>query len=143
VARTPPGGSGTRPRGLVCTCGGFEPRQEVRVVPPGVRHFPVGVQTHCRHLGVYCLSWLRGGPGTAHMVGSGIVRHATKDSRMDIAPSYCSNGYPCSRVPTKTFKEFLVLVHVFRHLVTHRKNLANHIHKLFVTIHRECKLGLD
>jgi hypothetical protein len=26
--------------------------------------------------------------------------HATKDSRMDIAPSYCSNGYPFSRVPT-------------------------------------------
>jgi hypothetical protein len=22
------------------------------------------------------------------------VRHATKDSRMDIAPSYCSKGYP-------------------------------------------------
>jgi hypothetical protein len=34
------------------------------------------------------------------VVGSGVVRHATKDSRMDAAPSYCSNGYPCSRVPT-------------------------------------------
>jgi hypothetical protein len=32
------------------------------------------------------------------VVGSGTVRHATKDSRMDTAPSYCSNGYPCSRV---------------------------------------------
>ena len=34
------------------------------------------------------------------MVGSGTVRHATKDSRMDTAPSYCSNGYPISRVLT-------------------------------------------
>jgi hypothetical protein len=34
------------------------------------------------------------------VVGAGIVRHATKDSRMDTAPSYCSNGYPCSRVLT-------------------------------------------
>jgi hypothetical protein len=55
VARTHPEGSGTRPRGLVCTCGGFEPRQEVQSVHPGVRNFPVGVRTHCRHLGVYRL----------------------------------------------------------------------------------------
>jgi hypothetical protein len=32
------------------------------------------------------------------VVGSCVVRHATKDSRMDTAPSYCSNGYPTSRV---------------------------------------------
>jgi hypothetical protein len=36
----PPEGSGTRPRDLVCTCGGFESRQEVRSVYLGVRHFP-------------------------------------------------------------------------------------------------------
>jgi hypothetical protein len=34
------------------------------------------------------------------VVGSGVARHATKDSRMDATPSYCSNGYPCSRVLT-------------------------------------------
>jgi hypothetical protein len=32
------------------------------------------------------------------MVGSCVVRHANKDSRMDTTPSYCSNGYPISRV---------------------------------------------
>jgi hypothetical protein len=31
---------------------------------------------------------------------TGTVRHTTKDSCMDSAPSYCSNGYPCSRVLT-------------------------------------------
>jgi hypothetical protein len=35
---------------------------------------------------------------------------------------------------TKTFKKFLGLVHVFGHLMTRRKNLANQIHELFVTI---------
>jgi hypothetical protein len=34
------------------------------------------------------------------VVGSGVVRHTTKDSHMDAAPSYCSNGYPCSKVLT-------------------------------------------
>jgi hypothetical protein len=43
----PPEGSGTHPRGLVCTYGGPEPRPEVRSVHLGVRHFPVGVRTHC------------------------------------------------------------------------------------------------
>jgi hypothetical protein len=70
-------------------------------VHPGIRHFPVGVRTHCRHLGVYCPSWPRGGPGVVHVVGSCVVRHATKDRRMDTTPSYCSNGYPISRVLTK------------------------------------------
>jgi hypothetical protein len=32
--------------------------------------------------------------------GQVFVRHTTKDSRMDIAPLYCSNGYPFSRVLT-------------------------------------------
>jgi hypothetical protein len=67
-------------------------------VHPGVRHFPVGVRTHCRHLGVCRLFWPRDGPGATHMVGSCVVRHANKDSRMDTTPSYCSNGYPISRV---------------------------------------------
>jgi hypothetical protein len=34
------------------------------------------------------------------VVGTGVVCHTTKDSRMDAAPSYCSNGYPFSRVLT-------------------------------------------
>jgi hypothetical protein len=32
------------------------------------------------------------------VVRSCVVRHAIKDSRMDTTPSYCSNGYPISRV---------------------------------------------
>jgi hypothetical protein len=87
VARTPPEGSGTRPRGLVCTRGGFEPRQEVRV----------GVRTHCRHLGVYRLSWPRGGPRTVHVVGSGTVSHATKDSRMNAHLHTVVTGTPVPR----------------------------------------------
>jgi hypothetical protein len=71
----------------------------------GVRHFPVGVRTHCRHLGVYRLSWPHGGPGAVHVVGSGTVCHATKDSRMDTAPSYCSYGYPISRVLTHIYSK--------------------------------------
>ena len=34
------------------------------------------------------------------MVGSGVVYHATRGSRMGTAPSHCSKGYPCFRVPT-------------------------------------------
>jgi hypothetical protein len=90
----PPEGSGTRPRGPVCICGGLEPHPEVRVVHPGVRHFPVGVRTHCRHLGVYHLHWLRGGPGAAHVEGAGVVHRSTKDSRAGTMSSYCSKGYP-------------------------------------------------
>jgi hypothetical protein len=32
--------------------------------------------------------------------GSGVVYHATRDSRAGTASSYCSKGYPCFRVPT-------------------------------------------
>jgi hypothetical protein len=38
----PPEGSGTRPRGLVYTCGGLEPHPEVRAVHPGPGTFPWG-----------------------------------------------------------------------------------------------------
>jgi hypothetical protein len=34
------------------------------------------------------------------MVGSGVVCHATRDSRAGTVPSYCSKGYPCFRVLT-------------------------------------------
>jgi hypothetical protein len=33
------------------------------------------------------------------VVGSGAVYHATRGSRMGTAPSHCSKGYPCFRVP--------------------------------------------
>jgi hypothetical protein len=34
------------------------------------------------------------------VVGSVVVYHATRDSRVGIASSYCSKGYPYFRVPT-------------------------------------------
>jgi hypothetical protein len=34
------------------------------------------------------------------VVGSGAVYHTTRGSRMGTAPSHCSKGYPCLRVPT-------------------------------------------
>jgi hypothetical protein len=33
------------------------------------------------------------------VVGSGAAHHATRDSHVGIASSYCSKGYPCFRVP--------------------------------------------
>jgi hypothetical protein len=69
-------------------------------VHPRLRHFPVGVRTHCRHLGVYRLPWPRGGPGATHVEGSGAIHRATRDSRAGTVSSHCSSGYPCSRVLT-------------------------------------------
>jgi hypothetical protein len=63
-------------------------------VHPGVRHFPVAVRTHCRHLGVYRLLWPRGGPGATHVEGSDDVHRAARDSRVGTVSSYCSKGYP-------------------------------------------------
>jgi hypothetical protein len=60
----------------------------------------MGVWTRCRYLGVYHLLQPRGGPGAVHVVGSGVVYHATRDSRVGTVSSYCSKGYPCFRVPT-------------------------------------------
>jgi hypothetical protein len=37
---------------------------------------------------------------TVHVVGSVAVYNATRDSRVGAAPSSCSKGYPCFRVPT-------------------------------------------
>jgi hypothetical protein len=34
------------------------------------------------------------------VVGSGVVHHATRDSRVGTISSCCSKGYPCFRVPT-------------------------------------------
>jgi hypothetical protein len=46
---------------------------EARSIYTRVRHFPMGIQTHCSYLGVYHLLWPRGGPGAVHVVGSGAV----------------------------------------------------------------------
>jgi hypothetical protein len=40
-------GSRTHPRGPVCARGGPGPYPEVRSIYTGVRHFPMGVRTHC------------------------------------------------------------------------------------------------
>jgi hypothetical protein len=70
---------------------------------------------------IYHFLWTRGGPGAAHVVGSGVVAgqssrprlgrvmawshiqllyHATKDSHVGTASSHSSKGYPSFRVPT-------------------------------------------
>jgi hypothetical protein len=79
--------------------GGSGPYSEVRSIRTGVLHFPMGVRTHCWYPGVYHLFWPRGDPGVDHVVWSGAVYHATRGSRMGTAPSHCSKGYPCFRVP--------------------------------------------
>jgi hypothetical protein len=61
---------------------------------------PMGVRTYCWYLGGYRLLWPRGGPGAVHVVGSGAVHHASRDSRVGTASSCCSKGYPCFRVLT-------------------------------------------
>ena len=37
---------------------------------------------------------------SGHVVGSGAVHHATRDSRAGTVSSHCSKGYPCFRVLT-------------------------------------------
>jgi hypothetical protein len=39
-------------------------------------------------------------PGAVHVVGSGVVYHTTRDSRVGTMPSHCSKGYPFFRVST-------------------------------------------
>jgi hypothetical protein len=41
------------------------------------------------------------------VVGSGVVYHATRDSRVGTVPSHCSKGYPCFRVPTVRMNIFV------------------------------------
>jgi hypothetical protein len=47
------------------------------------------------------------------MVGSGAVHHATRDSRVGTASSYCSKGYPCFRVPTTFYINYATSSFVF------------------------------
>jgi hypothetical protein len=46
------------------------------------------------------------------VVRSGAIYHATRDSRVGTASSYCSKGYPCFRVPTVThlFYNFIIII---------------------------------
>ncbi|ONM36156.1 Sterol 3-beta-glucosyltransferase [Zea mays] len=39
-------------------------------------------------------------PEPVHVVGSGAVHHATRDSCVGTTSPCCSKGYPCFRVPT-------------------------------------------
>jgi hypothetical protein len=56
--------------------------------------------------GGYCPPWPRGDPGAIHVVGSGAVYRATRDSHTGTTPSYCSKGYPYFRVPTLPISSF-------------------------------------
>jgi hypothetical protein len=67
------GGPNPIPGGPVRTRGGPGPILEIQAVYLGVQHFPMGVRTHCRCLGVYHFLWTRGNPGPARVVGSGAV----------------------------------------------------------------------
>jgi hypothetical protein len=88
---------------------GPEPILGVRYVHTRVRHFPMGVRTHCWYLGAYRLLWPRGGPGAIHVVGSSVVYLATRDSRVGTVSSYCSKGYPYFGVPTTSKSERSIL----------------------------------
>jgi hypothetical protein len=99
---------------------GPDPTQRGPETVPGVQSAPVEVLDLTRRSGLYiqgsgALPWgpdslmmpwsilplrSRGGLGAAHVVVSGVVYHATKDSRVGTATLYCSKGYPCFREPT-------------------------------------------
>jgi hypothetical protein len=66
----------------------------------GSSTFQWWVRTHRRFLGGYCLPWPRGDPEAVHVVWSGTVYRATRDSRAGTMPSCCSKGYPYFRIPT-------------------------------------------
>jgi hypothetical protein len=101
--------------------GGSDPTQRGPGPVPGVRSVPAEILDPARRsgpdmLGSDTFPWgsrptidtLKGIVSPGHVAalepsmwwGQVFVRHATKDSRVDIAPSYCSNGYPFSRVLT-------------------------------------------
>jgi hypothetical protein len=94
-------GPGPVPEVWVVLVGVIDLGPEVRSACTGVWHFPMGVRTHCWHLGVYRLLWPHDDPGAIHVVESGVVYHATRDSRVGTASSCYSKGYPCFRVPTE------------------------------------------
>jgi hypothetical protein len=55
-------GPGPDPEVWVAPAGVLDLSPEVRSTRIGVRHFPMGVRTHCWHLGVYRFLWLHGDP---------------------------------------------------------------------------------
>jgi hypothetical protein len=85
---------GPDPKVRAALVGVLDVALEVRPTCTGVRHFPMGVRTHCWHLGVYRFSWPHGDPGAIHVVESGVVPYATRDSRVGTTSSCCSKGYP-------------------------------------------------
>jgi hypothetical protein len=87
-------GPGPDPGVWVAPAGVLDFAPEVRSTRIGVQHFPMGVRTHCWHLGVYRFLWLHGDPGAIHVVESSVVHHVTRGSRVGTASSCCTKGYP-------------------------------------------------
>jgi hypothetical protein len=100
---------------------------EVRTVYPGVRYFPMVVQTHCCTLEYITFSGHVAAPeppmwwGQALLLAQSsrlrlgrvmvwshvqLLYHATKDSRVGTGSSYSSKGYPSFRVPTYIYTTF-------------------------------------
>jgi hypothetical protein len=103
-------GPGPDPEVRVALAGVLDLAPEVRSTCTGVRHFPMGFQTHCWHLGVYRFLWPHGDPGAIHVVESGVVHHVTRDSRVGTASSCCSKGYPYFRVPTMIIASIIISI---------------------------------
>jgi hypothetical protein len=114
-------GSRTHPRGPVCARGGPGPYPEARSVYTGVRHFPMGSGLTVDTLEYIIFSGHVAAPepstwwGRALLLAQSsrprlgramvwshvrLLYHATTDSRVGIASSYGSKGYPCFRVLT-------------------------------------------
>jgi hypothetical protein len=60
----------------------------------GAQCFLEEVRTYSWYLGVYHLFCPHGVSGTAHVLGSGVVHRAARDSRTGTVSSCCSKGYP-------------------------------------------------
>jgi hypothetical protein len=116
-------GSGSHPRGPVCTRGSPVPYPEAHTVYTGVQYLSMGSgRTYWRCLSVRFsghvaapdlpMSWgqvLLVAQSRRPRLGRVVVwshiqvfYHATKDSRVGTVPLYGSKGYPCSRVPIDT-----------------------------------------
>jgi hypothetical protein len=83
----------------------------------GVRFAPVEVLDLTRRFNLYTqgsgtFPW---GPRAVHVVGSGAVHHATRDTRVGTASSCCNKEYPFFRVPTVQKKEkFFLAINSWR-----------------------------
>jgi hypothetical protein len=93
-------GPGPDPGVWVALTGVLDHVLEAQSTHTGVWYSPMGVRTHCWHLGVYRFLWSHGDPGAIHVVESGAIHHVTRDSRVGTMSLCCSKGYPSFRVPT-------------------------------------------